>query len=400
MPWRFVISAWQTSVMAWLIQFRDDWVTTTALVCSRNSSNYTKNHGTKGKLAFWKDGSLIRLVPPHSQSCLGKEGFLTVWEVAVSALHGMHVTCIYSSTNANWNWSSNSFLLLHSEIKAQNRRELIIWIRSSLRTVPDWRHNKRMESLMKTLNTPAPLLTCLQHRLQTEVLEPVIITSKPTHKKVNLTFLKPWKSHSLYASQFFLLPKTDHKDVSPLSFQPHRSIILRADLTWLLPSLSLPRRSRSKSYHPSLLFKIMTADLLRDDSITEAQKPLSVPFTFQYHGMTSSGIAASLLSPLSCWEGKGPGSRQGPVCLGNHVWIFEESSNSIVTPACSSVLAHSQERHRMGQQKWVFKGVSSWDSFCLPGHIPVAGVAGRGEYTAFELHFHRMDFTVLKSSDL
>ena len=158
-------------------------------------------------------------------------------------------------------------------------------------------------------SSPVSTHTCLQHRLQTEVLEPVIITSKPTHKKVNLTFLKPWKIHSLYASQFFLLPKTDHKDVSPLSFQPHHSIILRADLSWLPPSLSLPCRSPSKSYHPSLLFKIMTADLLRDDSITDARKPLSVLSTFQCHGMTSSGIAASLLSPLSCWEGKGPGSR-------------------------------------------------------------------------------------------
>ena len=158
MPWRFVISAWQTSVMVWLIQFRDDWVTTTALVCSRNSSNYTKNHGTKRKLAFWKDGSLTPLVPPHSQSCLGKEGFLTVWEVAVSALHGMRVTCIYSSTNANWNWSSNSFLLLRSEIKAQNRRELIIWIRSSLSSVPwpetQWKNGVFYEDPQHTRSPP------------------------------------------------------------------------------------------------------------------------------------------------------------------------------------------------------------------------------------------------------
>ena len=29
------------------------------------------------------------------------------------------------------------------------------------------------------------------------------------------------------------------------------------------------------------------------------------------------------------------------------------------------------------------------------GHIPVAGVVGRGEYRASELYFHHMDFTVL-----
>lgn len=106
------------------------------------------------------------------------------------------------------------------------------------------------------------------------MLESVIITSKPTHKKVNLTFLKPWKSHSLCTSQFFHLPKTDHKDVSPLSFQLYHSIILWADLTWLPLSLSIPRRSPFTSYHPSLLFKIMTADLLTDDAITDARKPL------------------------------------------------------------------------------------------------------------------------------
>lgn len=88
------------------------------------------------KTGILKRWMLNTFCTTHSQSCLGKEGFLTVWEVAVSALHGMCVTCIYSSTNANWNWSSDSFLLLRSEIKAQDSREFIVWIRSSLRTVP------------------------------------------------------------------------------------------------------------------------------------------------------------------------------------------------------------------------------------------------------------------------
>lgn len=80
------LSITDRTVMVWLMQFRDDWVTATALACSRNSSNYAKNHGTVRKLAFWKNGCLMPLPPHNPQSRLGnKDG---EWRKAVILLLG------------------------------------------------------------------------------------------------------------------------------------------------------------------------------------------------------------------------------------------------------------------------------------------------------------------------
>lgn len=98
---------------------------------------------------------------------------------------------------------------------------------------------------------------------------------------------------------------------------------------------------------------------------------LSILSTFQDRGMTSNGIVASPLS-LSCWVGKGPGSRQGPVCLGNDIWILEESSNSTVTPGTQPGEAQN------GTAEASFQGCQLLGLF-LPTWAHPGGSGGCGE---------------------
>lgn len=124
----------------------------------------------------------------------------------------------------------------------------------------------------------------------------------------------------------------------------------------------MPRWSLSKSHHPFPLFKIIiAADFLRDDSIIAVQKPLSVFSTFQYHGMTSSGISAPLLSPIK------PRRQRTRVKTGacaswksgvSHIWILRNQviAQSLLLPFLSW---HTARRGRAGDSRSEFSRVSA-----------------------------------------